>query len=158
MPRCSLLSAGAALWHALGFVSKLHAKRSDLRDDSKYRVDIRVTGNVAGYDIDETVSGMLSVSGPQTKASSSSVPTSHLVAWLWAQVPSTRRADLQSEAVAYFAEHEELPGVLETEEDAAKLWLKLLRSTKPKEVDGAVTFTPDPDADALAAAEERNAA
>jgi hypothetical protein len=157
MSRCSLLSAGAALWHAIGFVAKLHANRSDLRDDSRYRVDVRVTGNVAGYDVDKTIAGLLTVSGPQTKASSSAVPTAHLVAWLWLQIPASRRADLQAEAVAYFSDREELPGVLENDEDAAKLWLKQLRCSKPKQVDGAVTFAPDPDSDDLAAAERRAA-
>lgn len=152
-----MTAALSAAWHALLHCAKNHANRKDLRDGAHYRCDLRVVGTVGGVAIDEPLCGALSVSGPQAKASSSAVPTAEVVAWLWDQVPATRRKDLAEEAAAWFAEHGELPPIAERDVQEAKLWLKRLRATKTVMAEGAVTFEPDPDPEALEAAAERAA-
>jgi hypothetical protein len=142
----------AALWHAIGHFAKLHANRKDLKDDTRYRCDLRIVGTVGSYPIDEPINGTLCVSGPQEKASSTSVPTAEVVAWLWDQVPKTRWADLREEAVAHFSATGELPPVETRDLEAAKLWLKQLRATKTTRSEGAVTFELDPEPGQLRAA------
>jgi hypothetical protein len=56
---------------------------------------LTVDGTVAGYPIREELHAWLSVGSPSTQASSHAVPTAERVAWLWDQVPATRRAELQ---------------------------------------------------------------
>ncbi|MCU0870708.1 MAG: hypothetical protein MUE50_00035 [Pirellulaceae bacterium] len=157
MGRHSMTAALSAAWHALLCVAKNHANRKDLRDGAHYRVDLRVVGMVGSVEVDEPISGQLSVSGPQEKASSAAVPTAEVVAWLWDQVPQTRRRDLADQAAAYFAEHGELPAVADRDLKDAKLWLKRLRATKTVRAEGAVTFESDPEPDALEAAEAKAA-
>lgn len=153
--RPSLTSSCSALWHALAAWAKLQANRKQLRDDTRYRVEIEVHGQIAGYPVEERLSGFLSVGSPSTQASSHAVPTAELVAWLWRQVPATRRAELQDLLAAYWAEHQEVPDVDEAEVKAAKLWLQRLRATVPKEREGPISLDLDGDPDDLAAAEKR---
>jgi hypothetical protein len=146
------------MWHALATWSKLHANRKLLRDDTRYRVDIQISGTVAGYEVSETLSGWLAVGATSLQASSHSVPTADLTAWLIQQIPSTRRVELQELLAAYWAEHQEVPDVDESAVKAAKLWLQRLRATVPKEREGPVSLALDGDPDTTAAAEERWAA
>lgn len=156
MARPSLLAAGAAFWHTLQFVAKLRLKKGAV-SEGHYHIDVRATGTVAGYEIDERIVGTGTQSAPQACASSHGAPQKHVVAWLWQHVPASRRAALRAEALAYFAECHALPGVTEEMEDDAGLWLKQLRATTTETKDGAYTFAPDPDPEDLQAAEERAA-
>ena len=153
--RPSLTSSISAFWHAVASWSKLWANRKSLRDDTRYRVDLTVEGTVAGYPVREELHAYLSVGSPSTQASSHAVPTAELVAWLWDQVPSTRRAELEALLAAYWSEHQEVPGLDEAKIKAAKLWLQRLRATVPKEREGPVSLDVDGDADDVAKAEER---
>lgn len=157
--RPSITSSVSALWHALVAWGKLHANRKQLRDDTRYRVEITVSGTIAGHDVEETLAGWLNVGAPSVQASAHSVPTADLVAWLWDQVPATRRGELQDSLAAYWCEHNELPeSVDEAKVKAAKLWLQRLRATVAKEREGPVSLELDEDPDRVAAAEERFAA
>jgi len=156
--RPSLTSSVSALWHALAAWAKLYANRKLLRDATRYRVEIRITGTVAGYDVDERLEAWLSVGSPSLQATSHAVPTAELVAWLWDQVPGTRRADLQDQLAAWWADHQEVPGINEAKVKDAKLWLQRLRATVQKEREGPVSLDADGDPEAAAAAEQRFAA
>lgn len=156
--RPSLTSSLSAFWHALTAWSKLWANRKSLRDDTRYRMDLVVDGTVAGYPVHEELHAFLSVGSPSIQAGSSAVPTAELVAWLWQQIPGTRREDLQDQLAAYWAEHQEVPGLDDAQIKAAKLWLQRLRATVPKEREGPVSLDCDGDNADLAAAEERFAA
>lgn len=156
--RPSLTSAIAAFWRSLNSWSKLWANRKSLRDDTRYRVDVTVDGTVAGYPVHEELHAYLSVGSPSTKASAHAVPTAELVAWMWDQVPATRRTDLQDQLSAYWSEHQEVPGIDEAKTKASTLWLQRLRATVPKECEGPVSLDCDGDKTDLAAAEERAAA
>lgn len=156
--RPSNSSAIAAFWHALGLWSKLWANRKHLRDDTRYRIDLTLEGIVGGYPVREELHGSLSVGSPSQQASSHAVPTAELVAWLWEQIPATRRTALQDELAAYWAENQEVPGLTEAAVKASKLWLARLRATVPKLREGPVSLDCDGDQDDLAAAESRLAA
>lgn len=158
MPRPSLTSAVAALWHSLTLWAKLHANRKQLRDDSRYRVELRITGTIAGYPVDETLNAWLLVGSPSTQASSTSVPTAELVATLLRAVPSTRRVELQDQIEAWWSESQALPELEKAELEQAKLWLKRLRATVPKEREGPVSLDVDADDEDLQAAQRRFAA
>jgi len=144
----SITAAVAATWHALLCVAKNQANRKHLRDGARYRCDLQLRGRVGGRDIDEVIAGSLVVSGPQEKSSSSAVNTAHLVAWLWQQIPSTRRPDLRDALLEHFGQHEEPPAVDNRDLEETKLLLKQLRSTNVKQVQGIVTFELDALADA----------
>lgn len=156
--RPSLTSALSAFYHALGCWAKLWANRKSLRDDTRYRIDVTVDGTVAGYPVHEELHASLAVGSPSLQASSHSIPTAELVAWLWDQVPATRRAELQELLAAYWAEHQEVPAIDEAKTKAAKLWLQRLRATVQKEREGPVSLDCDGDKETTAAAEERFAA
>ena len=156
--RPSLTSSVSAFWHALQAWSKLHANRKQLRDDTRYRVELQVTGTIAGYPVDEQILAWLNVGAPSVQASAHSVPTAELVAWLWVQIPATRRTDLQDALAAYWAEHQEVPEIDEAGVKSSKLWLQRLRATVAKEREGPVSLELDGDPDATAAAEKRFAA
>lgn len=156
--RPSLTSSVAALWHALQAWAKLHANRKQLRDDTRYRVEIAVSGTIAGYPVEEQLQGWLNVGAPSTQASSHAVPTPNLVAWLWLQIPATRRIELQDLLAAYWTEHQEVPEVTEADVKAAKLWLARLRATVAKEREGPVSLELDGDPETLDKAEKRLAA
>lgn len=156
--RPSLTSSVSALWHTLQSWAKLFANRKQLRDDTRYRVEITVSGTVAGYPVEESLAGWLSVGSPSVQSSSHAVPTADLVAWLWQQVPATRRSELQELLAAYWTEHQEVPDVDEAAVKAAKLWLQRLRATVAKEREGPVSLELDGDPDTVAEAEKRLAA
>lgn len=156
--RHSATSSLSALWHALGCWAKLWANRKSLRDDTRYRVDVTVDGTVAGYPVHEELHGSLAVGSPSWQAGSHSVPTAEMVAWMWDQVPGTRRTELQDLLAAYWAEHQAVPGVDEAKVKTAKLWLQRLRATVQKEREGPVSLNCDGDADDAAEAEKRFAA
>lgn len=71
--RPSLASAVSALWHALGAWSRLYANRKTLRDATRYRVEVRLVGTVAGYPIDEQLNAWLTVGSPSLQASSATI-------------------------------------------------------------------------------------
>jgi hypothetical protein len=156
--RPSITSSISAFWHALGCWAKLWANRKSLRDDTRYRVDVTIDGSVSGYPVHEELHASLAVGSPSQQASSHSIPTAELVAWLWDQVPATRRLELQDLLAAYWAEHQEVPAIDEARVKAAKLWLQRLRATVQKEREGPVSLDCDGDAETAAAAEERFAA
>lgn len=157
MPRCSLTAALSALWHALGKLGDLHGVRSHLKDNTRYRVDGRFVGRVAGYEIDEPISCMVIVSGTTSAASSTSAPKAELVAHLLSEIPATRRQEVQDLLAAYYAEHHELPELDKPAVESAKLWLKRLNASIVKQKDGAVSIELDADPDDLAAAESKAA-
>ena len=156
--RPSLTSSVAALWHSLQCWAKLYANRKLLRDDTRYRVELRLTGTVAGYPVDEQLNAWLSVGAPSTQASASAIPTAELTAWLLEQIPASRRAELQDLLAAYWAENQEVPGVNDAQIKAAKLWLQRLRATVQKEREGPVSLDVDGDEDGAREAAERWAA
>jgi hypothetical protein len=156
--RPSVTAAVAALWHALAAWSKLFANRKLLRDDSRYRCELRVTGTVAGYPVDESLNAWLTVGSPSLQASAHAIPTAELVAWMWDQIPATRRPDLQDQLAAYWAEHQDVPGLDEAKVKNSKLWLARLRATVQKEREGPISLDCDGDPQDLSAAEERFAA
>jgi hypothetical protein len=158
MSRVSLASALSALWHTLSKIGDLHGVRSHLKDGTRYRVEGKFVGKVAGYEFDEPIECTLVVSEPTSAAASTSAPKAELVAHLLDAVPSTRRASLCDELAAYFAEHHELPELEKAKVESAKLWLKRLNASIVKKKEGAVSVELDPDQDDLAAAEEKTAA
>lgn len=156
--RPSMTSALAGFWHALAAWAKLFANRKHLRDDTRYRVEIYITGTVAGYTVREQLTGWLNVGSPSTQSSAHSVPTADVVAELWEHIPATRRQDLQDQLAAYWSDHQAMPDVDEAKTKAAKLWLQRLRSTIAKEREGPVSLELDGDPDDTKAAKERWAA
>ena len=145
----SITACVSAFWHAL---AKTHGNRKDLRDGGRYRVDGHFVGTVGGRPIDETIAGTLIVSGPVEKPGSAAVDTTHYTAWLWQQIPASRRADLRAELLETFGATGEPPAVEERDLEAAKLLLKQLRTTKVTKSQGGVSFELDPEAAAAAAA------
>ena len=157
MPRKSLSAAEAAAWATLAYCAKLNLSKQDIARGG-YRVDLIVTGTVAGHPVSLTIAGEGTQSGPQTTASSSGPGQDELWAYARTRMPASRIAEIESEAIALWAAEERLPGVDDDAAKAAKPFLKQCRAASSTTKAGAFTFAADPDPEALAAAELRDAA
>lgn len=139
MPRKPLTAAEAAAYAVLAYVAKLNLQKQDIKRGN-YPVDLRITGTVAGYEIDIPIVGEGTQSGPQTTASSTGPSADELWAYARKHIPATR-----------------LPGVDETDAKAAKPFLKKCRAAKSSIKAGAFSFCASPDPDDLEAAMSRAA-
>lgn len=156
MPRKPLTAAEAAAYAVLAYVAKLNLQKQDIKRGN-YPVDLRITGTVAGYEIDIPIVGEGTQSGPQTTASSTGPSADELWAYARKHIPATRLPAIEDEAVALFAAEERLPGVDETDAKAAKPFLKKCRAAKSSIKAGAFAFCAAPDPDDLEAAMSRAA-
>lgn len=157
MPRKSLTAAEAAAWATLAYAAKINLSKQSIARGS-YRVDLRVSGTVAGYPVDLTIAGEGTQSGPQTTASSSGPSQDELWAYARTRMAQSRIDEIEQEAVALWAAEERLPGVDEEAAKACKPFLKQCRAATSTTKAGSYTFAADPDPNDLAAAQLRDAA
>lgn len=157
MPRKPLTAAESTLWATLAYLAKLNLRKSDIKRGD-YRVDLRIAGTIAGHQIDATVGGLGTQSGPQTTAGSTGPGADELWAYARRWIPRTQIAAAESEAIALWTADARLPGVEEPDAKDAGLFLKKCRAAISGTKAGAFTFALDADADALDAARESDAA
>lgn len=157
MPRKSVTAAEAVALATLAYHAKIHLARQEITRGS-YRVDLRVTGTVAGHAIDMVIAGEGTQSGPQTTAASEGPSKEELWAYGMQGRSAERREAIEEEAVALFAAEARLPNVQDDDVARAKMFLKACRASAPKTKAGAYTFAADPDPDTLESALQREAA
>lgn len=157
MPRKPLTAAEAAAYAVLAYVAKLNLQKADIKRGN-YPVDLRVTGTVAGYEIDMAIVGEGTQSGPQTTASSTGPSADELWAYARQHIPASRLQAIEDEAVALFAAEERLPGIEDADAKACKPFLKKCRAAKSSTKAGAFAFCAAPDPEDLEAAISREAA
>lgn len=157
MPRKSLTAAEAAAWATLAYAAKLKLTKQDIARGS-YRVDLRVSGAVAGHQVEFAIAGEGTQSGPQTTASSTGPSQADLWAYAKTRLPASRIDEIEREAIALWAAEERLPGVEDDQVKTAKQFLKQCRAACSTLKAGAFTFAADPDPDDVESALQREAA
>ena len=125
------------LWGALGYLSKKRTKRNLITVGDETKVDVTITGTVGRSQIEERVTGTLTLSADQTTATSS-IDTDAIVAILLQHVPN--KAFVMKQITETKEKTKALPVVTAEQRAEAKQFTTRLRSSTSKVKAGAMAF------------------